>query len=129
MGAKFSFADIFVFCVKLCLLQSIPLSFLWLNKTLLQFFLFITYFYQVCETYDGPQYLHFQQKHQYQPKPISLTLPRHLQILTLEFHLRLRCPIDHVMPKHYDLTRTLSILFPNVHIYALTFHFYLVNFR
>ena len=40
MGVKFSFAKIFVFCVKLCLLQSILLRFFLLNKTFLQFFLF-----------------------------------------------------------------------------------------
>ena len=135
MGVKFSFAKIFVFYVKLCLQQSILLSFFLLNKTFLQFSLFTkstmfseTYLYQVCQTYSRPQYFDFQQKCQYQPKLTSLTLPRHLQKPTLEFHLRLRCSVDYTVPKHYGLTRTLSIIFPIVHIYAVTFYFHFVDF-
>ena len=135
MCVRFSVAKIFVFCVKLCLLLSILLSFFLLNKTFCSFFcsqnaqLFSgTYLYQVCQTYDKPLHLDFQLKHQYQPKLISLILLRHLQKPILEFHLVLHCSVDHTAPKHYGLILILSIVFPIAHIYALTFHFCLADF-
>ena len=83
MGVIFSFAKIFVFCVKLCLLLSIQLIFLLLKKTFLQFFSSLniqlfsgTYLYHICQTYDKPLYLDFQLIHQYQPKLILLILSK-----------------------------------------------------
>ena len=121
MGVTFSFAKSFVFCIKLCLVQSILASFFLFNKTFLQFFcsqnaqsfseIFV---YQAWQTYDQPRYYDVQQTHLYQPKLVSLPLPRHLQKQTLEFHLTPSCSTDH-------------IVFPNVHICVLTFHFCLVD--
>ena len=123
MCFRFSVPKIFVFCVKLCLLLSILLSFFLLNKTFCSFLFSGTYLYQVCQTYDKPLHLDFQLKHQYQPKLISLILPKCLRKLTLKFYLILHCSVDHAVLKQFGLTDIFSMFFPVLHIYTLTSHF------
>ena len=75
MGVKFSFANIFVFYIKLCLGQSILPSFLLFNRTFLHFFLFTKHtiiFWDFCLS-DLPNIWHASISWRSKNTPISAT--------------------------------------------------------